>query len=343
MANYATANKATLQAKLIGAFQSGELRHKTPKSFLKLIGAGPIMFPDYKAILDREDHTLQANYAAVQARSLGSARSHAHTGNVGSSAIITPSWTTYTDVFKYSLKQGDKNLYSLDEMIMAEMQSVVGNFANSLEAAVAAYLFAHRSTANDATVEGTFNATQYAFEIQEKDADRAIQITTMVMDINKYGGKYNIFCDSVAYNKFQYLAAQGAGNSDNLSFQFAGVEFIHVVDMYALAAALGTPYTRGFWVCVPEGMVAALPWIPKQNREGKVTTVGSYSSIINPVDGLPYALHEYETAADGTSTGGYTQDVYTQVEVSIDVALEHAPLTTGAPLQAFSIVPTIVG
>jgi hypothetical protein len=65
-----------------------------------------------------------------------------------------------------------------------------------------------------------------------------------------------------------------------------------------------------------------------------------YGSIVNPVDGLSYAVHSYEERADATATNGYTQDVLTQYEISIDVALEHAPLSTAneTPLQAFGLI-----
>jgi len=68
--------------------------------------------------------------------------------------------------------------------------------------------------------------------------------------------------------------------------------------------------------------------------------VNIYGSILNPVDGLQYAIHSYEQRANGTSVNGYTQDVLTEVEVSLDVALQHAPLSTAGetPLMAFALV-----
>lgn len=342
MAYYATANLATAQAKLIGAFQAGELRFTMPKVFQKYLQNSNILFPDYNVLKTRDDRAIEANYFTRSSRSLGSARAHNHTGTPGASTTLTPSWTTYADDFMISLKQADKSVFTWDDMYMNELNNVIANMAEGLETAATAHLFANRSGVNSAAIQGTFNSTQDAFEIEDQYEDTAVQITKMVMDINKFGGSYTVFCDSVAYNKFGKFAAQGVSNSTNLSFQFAGVEFVHAVGLYALNSALTTPYIKGFWIAVPDGMIGALPWIPKQNRIGVETPVSKYSSIINPVDGLPYAVHEYMTAADGSGTGGYTQDVKNEIELSIDVALSYAPLSSGTPLMAFAIVDTVV-
>jgi len=65
-----------------------------------------------------------------------------------------------------------------------------------------------------------------------------------------------------------------------------------------------------------------------------------YSSLINPIDGRTYAVHSYETRADDSANNGFTQDVVTQFEVSIDLAPELAPLTTAdeTVLQAVALI-----
>jgi hypothetical protein len=208
-----------------------------------------------------------------------------------------------------------------------------------LETVASAYLFANRTGVNSATAEGSFNATNDAFEITEaSEGDRAIQITRMVMDINKYQGtNYDIVCDSISYNKFQYDAAQGSSNSTNTSFQFMGVTFIHDPKLTDDASTLDATYVKGFWIAVPEGTIAALPWIPIQNRQGvDYGNISRYGQIQNPVDGLSYALHTYNEAEDGTGTGGYTQDVKVETEISIDIAYENAPLSVASETTIFA-------
>lgn len=340
MANRTTANLVKAQAKLIGAFQNAELRFRYPATYLALRAMAPIMFPNYDVLRTREDRSVETNFATRSSRALGSARTHNHTGVKGDTATLTPTWASYTDKFNMSLKQTDNSLYNADEQIFQELSNTISNFMEGYETVSTAYLFNNRSGVNIATAEGAFDATDDVFEIAEAKESRAIQITKIAMDANKYSGGMTIFCDSISYAKFEFQAAQGASNQANLSFQFGGVTFVHSVELGALGAGLVSAYSKGFWIVVPNGMVAPLPWIPKQNRVGVVTKENEYSNILNPIDGESYALHSYEARADDSANNGYTQDVVTQYEISQDLAFTKAPLTTASatPILAYAIV-----
>ncbi len=342
MANRTTANLVKAQAKLIAAFQASELRFRFPATYLALRSMSPIMFPNYDALRTREDRTVETNYAKRAVRSLGSARTHNHTGVKADTATLTPTWTSYTDKFNMSIKQADISIYDAQEQMNQEIANIVGNFMEGYETAATAYLFANRSGVNVATAEGTFDAVDDVFEIVEAKESRAIQITKIAVDANKYPAGATIFCDSISYAKFEYQAAQGASNSTNLSFQFNGTTFIHSVELGALAAALVSAYAKGFWIVVPNGTVATLPWIPIQNRNGNSdhAPLATYTNILNPVDNEVYAMHYYSAGADDSANNGYTQDVVIQYEVSQDLAFVKAPLTTASetPILAFAIV-----
>lgn len=342
MANYTLANLVKAQVALNGAFAAAEKRYRTPEALLTYLRSNTTFYPNYQELRTREDRTLEANYFVRQSRALGSARSHNHTGAHGDSGVLTPSWSTYTDVFASTLKQADNSIYSAQEELNDRLVNTFINFVEGLDSVATNHAFANRTGVNAAVVEGSFNATQDAFEITDAtNGNRAIQITKMVMNINKYSG-YNltVMCDSVSYNKFGYLAAQGTQNATNTAFQFQGVTFAHCPTLDTLAAGLASPYTKGFWLVVPDGMIGALPHIPKANRQGVVTSVNMYGSIINPIDGLQYAVHSYETRADGSSVNGRTQDVLTETQVSIDMAFDKAPLSVAneTPIYAFALV-----
>jgi len=343
MANFATAVLVKAQAKLIGAFQSTELRFRDPAVHKLFLRNTSIMLPDYTELRTRDDRTVETNYITRTARSLGTGRSHNHTGAQGDSAILTPAWTTHNDEFVSTIKEADNKLYTLEELHAGKMENAVGNFAEGLEAIAAAFLFANRSGVNVATADGSFDATDDTFEIVEStNGNRAIQITRMVMDINKYQGtSYTMVCDSIAFNKFMFDAAQGTSNATNTSFQFQGVTFVHDPSLTAAAAGLVSVYVAGFWIAVPDGTIAGLPWIPKQNREGvDFGNIADYGSILNPVDGVNYAVHTYNAGSNGTALGGFTQDVTVETELSIDMAYVTAPLTvaTESALMAFALV-----
>jgi len=345
MANRTLANFSTAQARLLGAFQAQELRYRNPVTYLAFLMSSNIMFPNYEELRLREDRAIDTNYKIRSSRALGSGgRIFNHTGTKGDTAVLTPSWSTYDDGFNISLKQADNSLYSLDEQLASELQQITSNFAEGLETIATAYIFAQRSGVNIATSEGAFETALgvNTFEITEAtNGNRAIQISKSVMHVNKYSDSNLVaFCDTVAYNKFLFDAAQGAQNSTNLSFQFNGVTYIHSVELGALAVALDATFNKGFWIMAEMGTFGVLPWIPKQNRNGVETSVDTYTSMINPIDNNMYAVHSYESRANDSANNGSAQDTVTQYEISIDVALEKAPLTTlnETVFLAFSLV-----
>ena len=343
MANKTTANLVKAQARLLGAFQAQELRFRNPVTYLAFVLSSPMMFPSWSALRTREDRTVETNYKKRASRAIGTGgRTHTHTGVKADTALLVPSWASYDDKFNMSIKQADTSMYDAQEQMNQELQEIVANFAEGLETVATAYIFANRSGVNSATQEGAFDGVDDVFKITEStNGSRAIQITKTVMHVNKYSDRnLVVFCDTVAYNKFEKDAAQGAQNSTNLSFQYNGVEFIHSVELGAKGAALVGAYAKGFWIVAEKGGFGILPWIPVQNRMGLDTKSNKYSSIINPIDGQSYAVHEYEAMADDTANNGYTQDVVTQYQVNIDIAFEKAPLSASGEtiFQAFALI-----
>lgn len=338
MAYYTSSALVNAQAKLTGAFQAGELRERVPATFLQLVRSGSFMFPDALTLKTRDDRTIETKYLLRSSRSLSSGRAHNHTGNRGDSGTMNLSWTTYSDPFSISIKQADNNLYSYEEMLNNEIMNSVKNFSKGLESAASAFLFNNRSGVSLPASYATFNSTNDVNEIGTALQDRAMQIALSAMDDNNYTGEMVVYCDAVAYADFQFYAMQGSSNDTNLSFQFEGATFVKSTGLNSLASTLG--YTKGFWIIAPIGTVGALSWIPKQNREGVDTDLYHYKSLMNPIDGLDYALHIYETGADNSLYGGYTQDVTLQHELSVDICFENAPLSvsTETTIQAFGLV-----
>lgn len=336
---YTVSDLATAQAKLTANFASPEMRSDDNATYKAYLTNSEIMFPGYKELKTSDSRSINAYFKNRSVRTLGSSREHDHSGTQGTSGILAPSWTSYVDDFAISLKQGDTNVFNHAEQLQSEVDNIYLNFNTGLEDAAVDHLFANRSGVNGVIVEGSFNGTNDAFEVTDAtNGDRFVQIIKSVMKELKYKAGVTYFCDTVSFNKFEKDAAQGAGNSTNLSFQFGGIKYVHSIGLNAKAASLS--YSKGFVIAVPDGTIAALPWIPVQNRSGVVTSVDTFTSAISPFDGQSYAVHMYETRVDGVATGGQKQDVMSEFEFSVDVAFENAPLSNAgeSTLQAFALV-----
>lgn len=350
MANFTNANLVKYQAKVTKMFQSGELRFRDPAVFNFMRRSTEIMVPSHNEIKNAKKRTDgEINYFNRQSRDLGTGgETYDHSGTKGDSGKLIPSWAVYDDKFYYSLKQANNSIFSLGDEIMNEMINLNANFAEGMESKAAAWLHANRSGVNVATREGTFNDSNDVFEITEdlvnitSSGNRAIQITKSIMDINKWRGvPMTIICDTLAFNKFEMLAAQGGANSNNLSFQFSGVEFIKSVELDALAVDLG--YSNGYWIAVPMGTVATLEWIPVQNRQGISTKVNKYGSLVHPSTGLLLGTHEYEKRANESDNNSENQDVKFEMQAFDYISFNHAPLSVAneTPLQAFGFVENV--
>lgn len=339
-ANYSPSALAKAQAKLFAMFQASELRAIDPVTYKAFRSNAEIMIPSHKVLRTRDDRTLEAYYKVRTLRALGTGRNYNSSGVTGNSGVLTPSFITYNDKFSISMKQGDNNVFAYDEMLANEIENVLKNFSTGNETNATNFLFNNRSQVNVAVSEGAFNGVTFAYEIIDaNNGQRAMQITSSAMNENLYGGMpLVIFCDTISFNKFKFLSKQGNENAVNTSFQFEGSTFVNSLYLTAKAITLG--YTKGFWCAVPESTIGVLDWIPKQNREGKNLPPYTYASFANPLDGLDYAVYSYYLAQDSTAVGGYTQDILTQYEFSLDLAFENAPLSTAneTTIQAFALI-----
>lgn len=343
MANYTLANLVKAQIRLQGEFAANDTRYRTPAVFLFILAGSKTFFPRIEELRTSEKRQVEANYFKRTAAALTTTgRAHDHTGTGGDSGVLTLSWTTYSATFSTTLKQADSSTFSFQEEFNNEIRQKVIDFADGFDSISSTFLTTNRSGVNPAAVKGAFDATNDVYEITAATYENeAIMITRVVMDINKYqNNRLAIVCDSYAYTTFLQQAAQGASNATNQSFQFQNVYFIHDASLGAKAVGIDAAYVKGFWLAVPESHVAVVDWIPKQNRNPVVTTVSMYSNFRNPVDGLLYAAHSYETRADGTSVNGEKQDVVEQMELSIDLAFSVAPSSVAneTPVQAFALV-----
>lgn len=345
MANYTTANLVKAQVALMGAFASQDRRFRSPEVWKAFLSNTEKFVPNHNELRTREDRAIETNYFKRTTRALGTARAHNHTGSHGDSGVLTPNFATKSDKFSMTLKQTDNSV--LQNQLDNEYLNTVANFMEGLDDQASDALVNNRTGVNTAAVNGAFNSTNDVYEIDHDltaNGLLSMQVAKTVMDINKYqGGNLQFFCDSISFMKLQVAAAQGAQNSTNYSFQFGGVEFIHDPSLTAKAIAIDATYTLGFFEVVAKNVIGALTWIPKQNRTGVKTSVDQFSSFMNPFDGVQYALHTYETRADGTAVNGALQDVVTEFEVSVDVAFELAPLSTAdeTVVFAFALVQSV--
>lgn len=347
MANLDTADLVKAQPIMTELFASGEQRFREPVTFKEFQKNTEIMIPSHNVLrMSDIKPDSEVNFFARTSRALGTGgRIHNHSGSRADSTTLTPTFTTYDDKFVWFLKQADHSVFQpLAVQLANEQAQVVKNFAEGLETIAGNYIFNNRSGVNAAGAignKGSFNETNDVYEITLDSEKTSMQTSKTVMDKINWRLAKTYFCDSIAFDKFEFWANQGGANSENLTFQFSNITFVKSFGLDALFAALS--YDEGGWIAVQNGLIAVLDWIPKKNREGVDTKVNRYSTLIDPITGLLYGGHDFPARVDGTGSNSTTQDVQFEIDYAVDLSFNKAPLTTSNEevLQAFALIETL--
>lgn len=340
MADFTLSEWAKAQARLKDKFQSIEMKSKIPTAMRFFLDKRDISIEGLKGLRLKETRPEEAYYKIRQSRAAtGASRNFSHTGVDGDSAKVDLSWTTYLDKFSISMKRYDNNLYSFNDVLAQNMMNVFINLKDAMDTAALTYLDTNKTAANLAAKLGAFNAVNDVWEVPfGKDEDYFRNAKSMMRQ-NFYPGTYNVLVDPVAAALAEKNIAQGSGNSTNLGYQFSG---LNVIEHTALADA---NYLTGLGYFFTPESIAALDWIPKQNLNGfgnleNATKNNPYfTSIVEPFFGLRLAVHIYKEGADTSATNGNAQDVVWQYEFSVDLSLNHAPMTLAdtTPIMAVGI------
>lgn len=339
MANFVESNLVAAQAKFASRFSELELRRKQNPALVMALKNLTATIPDHIQLRTREDRAVNAYLFKRRGSSNGTARAARPSGSKGNSVQVGLTWQTLAETFQISMKQGDNNVFSYQEMLMNEMLQAAQNLHDRLGTLFLNHLISNRNQLNLADPQGaSWNGTADAYEVNAADQTFFFQKLASIMKQHYYRGQLDVIADSLAFQKAQQLRAQGAQNATNLTFQFDELNIVNTTENI-LSGYNGTA------LAMPAGSFAALPWIPKQNRQGYgdyESYNGGYGTMIDPlgatIDGLDengqpvsvpltFAVYAYTQAADDQAANGYTQDQVTTFEISIDVAPTLAPVT----------------
>lgn len=323
MANFDTSNLLTAQTMVADRYKAPEMRMKPAPAFGLLTGNENFLIVGAETLKTRDDRPIEAHLLARTKRASGSARAHNHTGTFDDSQKVTLTWSTKSDKFSISLKLLDKSVFDFNTVFANKLEQACMNILEDKETEAIAYLTAQRATAQPSLLNATFNAGTNAVEIAADKAARFYQVLRSVMRQNYFGGAIDVVADSVQAVDAAFLAAQGQSNATNYGFQFQDLNIAESVEY------VDADYSdKGSVLAMPAGSVAALNWIPKQNRQGWGdfnSFVGGYSTF--SYRGYTFALHGYAQRSDTSGSNGATQDVTLEFELSLDTSLNKSPLT----------------
>lgn len=331
MANFVPSDLVAGQAIFTEKFQSGEWRMPDSAALTTAVSGG-IANPALAGLRTREDRAVNAYFPIRQAAINDTARAHDHTGARGDSLAESITWTTYAEPFSISIKQADNNVFNFAEMFASTQKNALFNLLNRVDAAFVANLIANKSQIGVDGGNGDFDqGVSNDYIVASADQDYFFENTKAFMEQNLYRGQLTAIVDSRANVLARRVSNQGGANSENLQYQMVGYDTVAASTRTILDVP--TTYTES-GIFFETGLVGAIPWVPLQNRKGldpekAMSYVGDYGQISMPnMAGMNVAIHSYGQRADGSASGGYTQDVVLEFELSIDMGFVQAPLST---------------
>jgi len=297
--------------------------------------------PNLAAIRKADTQTTTAMYLKKKDFTVGSSKDCAVTGEQSGSAKVDLTWVTKTVKIATSFKQHAGNEVSqaralANDLYNAEVSLFFG--ASGLDAALLTYLETNKSGVNNGG-SGSFDATNDIMAIATANIDDFYNLVTADMQMNNYNPMFLEAHDTMWTAKQRKYVNQGAGNSTNTAFQFAGFEF-YASNLITTGTIGSNAYTSIHYI-VPEQGVAILDWNDPLNVAG--ATLGdkewsTYQSILMP--GLTLDLYKIKACADTSANGGGTQDLTENWELSLNYALAKQPVVSGTPIFKYGTLAT---
>lgn len=341
MANYAN----TLKLDALSMLQDN-----ANKDFRPTMYGATMAFNDYKrdVILnfdafrnEESEPDLQdrkVDYLRRDSETVNSSRSASLTGAMGTSTRDTLSFTTYSREFTISDDNARSNTFNAARQLAAQMKNSRLDIAAEIESDAVVKLEAYRNTVDPSSVLSTWDSTNYVNEIANANKEDYFNYIETEMRGRDYNGPLQVINTNSANALIKYQLAQGAGNSENLQYQYPGLDFYWSNSVTNLSDYFCTSYV------VEQDGLGLVDWIPPKNRDNMSHGLWDFEAIPDPMGIFDsgFALATYKKVQDsssgGSAIGGNTQDAVWLFEMSIDIAFYIPTITTQKLVNKYGLV-----
>lgn len=292
--------------------------------------------PSLAALRSATTRATEALYLKKKDFTVGSTKSCTPTGEQSGSDKVSLTWNTKKVTIYTSFKQHAGNEVAqaralANDLYNAEVSLWFG--ANGVDASLLTYLETNKSGVNLGG-SGTFDATNDIMAISKNKENFFYNLLTADMLKNNYNPTFLEAHDTMWTAAQRQYVNQGAGNSTNTAFQFAGFEFFpsNLIN----PGTIGENDYDSIHYVVPTQGVAILDWNDPLNRQGAVAGErewATYESILMP--GVTFDLFKLKTCADTSSSGGSTQDLTEVWEMAFNYSLAKQPVATADETPIF--------
>jgi hypothetical protein len=335
MANYTSSALLGFQSRINSKFNASELREQQNPILRKALGYGDFIIGDIKNIKQSDKRSVYTYMLKRMAATNGTARAVAPTGAQSDSTQVTLNWVTFSEPLSVFLQVGKDNVFTTPEMLDHQIMEVQRILRERIGKYIVQQMHNNRTQTAPYTTtvrNMSWDGANFAFTNDAGEVQRFFQNAASVMRQSKYYDKLDAVVDPVIFKQANFLRNQGQGNASNLSFQFDSYNSDGIMEHAVLGSDVATPYANGCGIVVPAYSFAVIPWIPSINREGfgdYEDYNGGYGTVPDGTGlGIDYAVRGWAQKADGSGSGSVVQDIQLNMELSVDISFNVAPLST---------------
>lgn len=337
MSDYATAVLAKGQAVVMARYNEAEQRRQKPTLFQLALQNQQYSIPDANALRKSPLRPVEINYFANVAAGAGVAKAYNHTGTYGDSGKVTLVYVSVVETMGIPRKIGDNSILAYQDIFNNLYEQKWKNLRTRQDQAALAFLYANRVQLTAAAIApslasanaGTWNQGTFALEVAQTDKQLFIQRVKSAMASRFFTDELDVIADLQLSANFEFARNQGAGNIQNTSFQF------NMADITPTQMQIDPNYGLGSVLALPKGMFAGLNWNEALNRRGvdggDTDSIGILGTVEDPLgSGAVADLSMYTQRADtsANASGGSTQDIVDQWELTLTMAYALPPLLT---------------
>lgn len=335
MANYATAVLAKGQTLVSKKYQDPENRRKNPTVFEMALKNYEASITEANDLRNSPNRPVEINYQVNIAAQSGTAKAAFHTGSLGDSNKFSLVYVTHVETFMINHKLADGNFLSYQAIFNQMYEMHWKNLRTRQDNTALAFAISNRCQLDATTIgnqiasanPGTWNAANYALEVDQSKKARFSQMAKMFMLARYFSGDYDVIADLQTAGEFEYLKQQGAGNMQNYSYQFDGMQVATTQDL------ISANYQYGASLWMPRGTFVGLDWNEALNKRGEdagmgpVGTIGTQGDPFGSGAKADVSMYTVRQDTSANTTGGSTQDLVDQWEISLTMAYAVPPLS----------------
>jgi hypothetical protein len=335
MANFAASILAKGQTVVTAKNQAPELRRKNPTVMGLALKNSEYSIPNAPELRKSDLRPVEIYYKTKQTQGAGTTKAYNHTGNYSDSGKVELVYISHVETFNLPRKLANNNVFSYQQLFNHQYEESWRNLRNRHDTSALAFLIANRMQLSAAVVNpqivsanpGTWNDTTYALEVDQTKKARFMQMAKIFMAARYFTSTLDVIADLQTAAEFEFQMQQGQANNTNFSFQFAGASIGTTQDV------VSNSYTQGAGLFLPSGAFSGMYWNDRLNISGVNSgenEIGMLGTTSDPFGSSAVAdLSMYTKRADtsANTTGGSTQDIVDQWELTLTIAYALPPLS----------------